>query len=123
MDIDEKKSRFGKKAHRLGWTEAPRVFSIVAKPQNASLSPAALQKYREIVPSAHHLFEPSAYEKYGQRFRPQSLFALPEPLVPPKRLIFISYCRLLPPREIANSFWANGMIGRGGGDRNCISKK
>ena len=33
------------------------------------------------------------------------------------RLNFISYCRLLPPREIAKSFSANGMIGRGGGDR------
>jgi hypothetical protein len=27
-----------------------------------------------------------------------------EPSVPPKRLIFTSYCRLLPPREIAKSF-------------------
>src|SRR5438445_13264527 len=39
--------------------------------------------------------------------------------VPPMRLNFISYCRLLPPREIAKSFSANGMIGRGGGDRTC----
>ena len=30
---------------------------------------------------------------------------------------FIAYCRLLPPREIAKSFGANGMVGRGGGDR------
>jgi len=30
---------------------------------------------------------------------------------------FISYCRLLPPREIGKSFSANGTIGRGGGDR------
>src|SRR2546427_12453514 len=37
--------------------------------------------------------------------------------VPPMRLNFISYCRLLPPREIAKSFSANGMIGRGGGER------
>ena len=29
--------------------------------------------------------------------------------------------RLLPPREIAKSFVANGMIGRGGGDRNYLS--
>jgi hypothetical protein len=36
--------------------------------------------------------------------------------VPPLRLVF-SYCRLLPPSEIAKSFLANGMIGRGGGDR------
>jgi hypothetical protein len=28
-----------------------------------------------------------------------------------------SYCRLLPPREIARSFSTNEMIGRGGGDR------
>src|SRR6266704_2963485 len=28
-----------------------------------------------------------------------------------------AYCRLLPPREIAKSFGANGMVGRGGGDR------
>ena len=40
--------------------------------------------------------------------------------VPPMRLNFISYCRLLPPREIAKSFSANGMIGRGGGDRILI---
>ena len=39
--------------------------------------------------------------------------------VPRMRLDFISYCRLLPPREIAKSFSANGMIGRGGGDRTC----
>ena len=37
--------------------------------------------------------------------------------VPCMRLNFISYCRLLPPREIAKSFSANGLIGRGGGDR------
>lgn len=30
---------------------------------------------------------------------------------------FISYCRLLPPREIAKLFETNGMVGRGGGDR------
>jgi len=28
-----------------------------------------------------------------------------------------SYCRLLPPREIAKLFSAHGMVGRGGGDR------
>ena len=28
-----------------------------------------------------------------------------------------SYSRLLPPRGIAESFEANGMVGRGGGDR------
>ena len=39
-----------------------------------------------------------------------------EPKAPPLRLFF-SHCRLLPPREIAKSFSANGMIGRGGGDR------
>src|SRR5258705_4455962 len=39
-----------------------------------------------------------------------------EPKAPPLRLLF-SYCRLLPPREIAKSFSANGMVGRGGGDR------
>ena len=33
------------------------------------------------------------------------------------RLNLFSYCRLLPPREIAKSFWANGMVGRGSGDR------
>src|ERR1700680_2200884 len=44
---------------------------------------------------------------------------LRKPAVPPVRLVF-SCCRLLPPREIAKSFLANGMIGRGGGDRNCI---
>jgi hypothetical protein len=36
---------------------------------------------------------------------------------------FISYCRLLPPRKIAKFFSANGMIGRGSGDRNCIPTK
>src|SRR5437660_5082869 len=35
----------------------------------------------------------------------------------PSRLVFFSRCRLLPPREIAKSFSANGMVGRGGGDR------
>jgi|SRR6266853_439229 len=39
-----------------------------------------------------------------------------EPKAPPLRLLF-SYCRLLPPRKIAKSFSANGMVGRGGGDR------
>jgi len=29
----------------------------------------------------------------------------------------LCYCRLLPPRKIAKSFSANGMVGRGGGDR------
>ena len=35
---------------------------------------------------------------------------------PPKRLSLF-YCGLLPPREIAKSFSANEMVGRGGGDR------
>ena len=33
---------------------------------------------------------------------------------------FISYCRLLPPREIAKSFSTNRMVGRGGGDRKDV---
>jgi hypothetical protein len=36
------------------------------------------------------------YEKYGQHFRPQSIFALPEPLVPPMML-------LLPPFAAARN--------------------
>src|SRR2546429_3345994 len=35
----------------------------------------------------------------------------------PSRLVFFSRCRLLSPREIAKSFSANGMVGRGGGVR------
>src|SRR5437660_9296172 len=35
----------------------------------------------------------------------------------PSRLVFFSRCRLLSPRESAKSFSANGMVGRGGGDR------
>jgi hypothetical protein len=36
---------------------------------------------------------------------------------------FFSYCRLLPPREIAKSFLPNGMVGRGGGDRTHIPNR
>ena len=40
-----------------------------------------------------------------------------EPKASPLRPSF-SYCRLLPPREISKLCFANGMVGRGGGDRN-----
>src|SRR6266513_799351 len=35
----------------------------------------------------------------------------------PSRLVFFPRCRLLSPRQSAKSFSANGMVGRGGGDR------
>jgi hypothetical protein len=50
----------------------------------------------EIDECVPRLFEPSAYQKYGKHFRPQSIFALPEPLVPPMRL-------LLPPFAAARN--------------------
>ena len=47
----------------------------------------------------------------------QSIFALARAIGATHEAHVISYCRLLPPREIAKSFSANGMVGRGGGDR------
>lgn len=79
---DEKKSGLGEKVMALVGLEVPRVFLGVAKLQDAC-------------PSRQR--SPGILQKYGQRFHPQSLFALLEPSVPPKRLILFliaAFCRL-----------------------------
>ena len=47
-------------------------------------------------------------------------FHFTEPKGATREARLIPYCRLLPPREIAKLLSANGIVGRGGGDRNCI---
>src|SRR5215469_1418855 len=72
---------------------------------------ATVQRQRGLVPNAVALTNP-----INSRIAVR-LDHSPEPKAPPKEAHFISYCRLLPPREFAKSFSTNGMVGRGGGDR------
>src|SRR5215472_12553631 len=65
---------------------------------------ATVQRQRGLLPNAVVLTNP-INSRIAVRFDHS-----PEPKAPPKEAHFISYCRLLPPRELAKSFSTNGWL-------------
>jgi hypothetical protein len=83
-------SKFGKRSDRLGCKTSVRLTATLAAAGDCSKTSP------EIVASEYHLLNPVDAKSTDSTSGRDRYSRLPEPSVPPKRLSFTSYCRLLP---------------------------